>query len=210
MRIEMRGNVLNSKSELTRCRIPRLIIDESWKKEWDKNKEDEAERQKQWEEMGENGEKVIGDKNAKRERVSDKGKEKKKGRRKKLKYQVMGEEWGLETIVEGRVQEDGHLERQQEQQKQGERHTKMVNKNTVQTKMKVLQGVDWICAEIVRDVRERTWLTLMMRQSDREREEEADIECEKEKQRQRQENIEMEKWQAELEEGDLGNEEEWD
>ena len=86
----------------------------------------------------------------------------------------------------------------------------MVNKNTVQTKMKVLQGVDWICAEIVMDVRERTWLTLMMRQSDREREEEADIECEKEKQRQRQENIEMEKWQAELEEGDLGNEEEWD
>jgi hypothetical protein len=47
VRIEMRGNVLNSKSEFTRCRIPRLVIDESWKKEWDKNKEDEAERQKQ-------------------------------------------------------------------------------------------------------------------------------------------------------------------
>jgi hypothetical protein len=88
--------------------------------------------------MGENGEKVIGDKNVKRERVLDKGKE---GRRKKLKYQVIGEEWGLETIVEGRVQEDSHLERQQEkqeQQEQGGRQTKIVNKKTVQTKMKVL------------------------------------------------------------------------
>ena len=39
VRIELRGeNVLNSKSEYTRCRIPRLVIDQA---EWRKNKQNE-------------------------------------------------------------------------------------------------------------------------------------------------------------------------
>ena len=42
VRIELRGNVLNSKGEYNRCRLPRLVVEESWKEGRTKMTEEEV------------------------------------------------------------------------------------------------------------------------------------------------------------------------
>jgi hypothetical protein len=200
----LRGSVLNSKSEFSCCRIPRLVIDESWKSERAKNMEQEEKRQKEWEKVGANGETLISEGNNKRERVMEK---EKGGRKKKLKYEIMGEEWGLETVKVGK--RNRVREPKKDMVEHGDSQDKKMTGKKIQTLLNVLTGGDWICDGIMRDVRERAWMTIMVNQSEREREEERTRQENMEAERQRQEDSDRKGWQSELEEGSLGTEAEW-
>ena len=73
VRIELRGNVLNSKGEYNRCRLPRLVVDESWKEGRKKMTEEEEAIARRWEKAGESGEERIGTHNSKRQGIADTG-----------------------------------------------------------------------------------------------------------------------------------------
>ena len=104
VRIEMRGSVLNSKSEFNRCRLTRLIVDESWKEGKKQEQEEEKAANERWEAAGAAGEDRMYTMDSKRTRETaedDKG-----GRKKKLKYAVMEEDLGLVDMEEGTEETD--------------------------------------------------------------------------------------------------------
>ena len=106
VRIRRRGGagmILNSKSEFNRCHIPRLVVEqedeEHMKLRLEQEKRDKEELAKlmddldlTWEERKQREQEILS--NKKRVRMSESGEGQKPKRLKKMKFKIIGEEWG--------------------------------------------------------------------------------------------------------------------
>ena len=177
MRIQLRQNVLNSKSEFSRCRLPRLVIDKSWMTESQRQLEEERHLKAELVRLGEEGEEIIGAVVNKRrqEPGEETVDEKLPGRKKrKLKHDKVEENWGRRREESEGQESDqftaivGITEGEREEIK------RVTNTAKAQQKIKVWRGNEFIARETVKVVVERTWLSILtaMERKKMEREDE--------------------------------------
>ena len=153
-----RGYVLNSKSEYSRCRIPRLIIDKSYFTEREKLEEKENERKEALKELSAREIEGLGKQSQEllKRRTEDIDDHQLGGRkRKKRRFNVLEETWGL-VSVEGvrEIEEEGTHVKEGLKINHSEKYLR-------QTAIEVVRGSELIAMEILKIVRERAWMTLL-------------------------------------------------
>ena len=162
VRIDLRQSVLNSKSEYTRCKLPRLVIDESCFEEREKDiKKLEESCQQAEEERRVLEEQIKQIEVKKRGRLSSSlDQDQQEGRQKKRKYRLLPESWGEKKTEEGN-------------QTQSDRQRFLMDPATpgqvqplLQPKLMVLTGVKLWATETVRTVVERAWVVILQHQAE--------------------------------------------
>jgi hypothetical protein len=128
VRIEMRGNILNKKGMFNRCKLTRLVVDT----EWDN---------KVWEESWEPRTEPEMDEDSLRESQKAKRGSMEGAAKKRIMRESHGVVWGEEMLPEDGSRND--FLREGLTRPEG---------TTVQTRVKVYTGVEWMVRELIRSV----------------------------------------------------------
>ena len=150
-----------SKSEYTRCKLPRLVIDESCLEEREKDIKRLEEGCQKTEEDRSRAEEMINETGFQKRGRIDTNKEPYQGRLKRRKYGLMSETWGAKRTEEERQARESKTSFLMERREQ----TATV-KTLLQPKLKVMTDAEWVAREIMNVMVERAWLTLLQHQAE--------------------------------------------
>ena len=166
VRIELRGNVLNSQSVFNRCRLTRLVVDKSWMTDRQKALEEERSKNKAVAVLEEEGEDtLIRETEAGTKRTTSwDSKRPPKKRRRALKEKLEEEDWGEMPIEDNNAStakdRDNFL-----------RSGPAGSGLGTQAKMKVYTGKEWLARQVINDVIGRAWFDILWLEEEAKRKE---------------------------------------